>query len=363
MTYRAGIIGAGGIAGLGILGMHDKEDIGKKKFEASHAGGYNATDGIELVAVSDIDESKLERFGSAWDLPDAGLYTNYETMLESESLDVVSVCTPSFLHADHVVAAAEIGDPAVILCEKPIASSVRGAERMCEICEKQDVELVINHSFRFTEKLQRLRDLIVDEDLIGDIRSISTQFRRELVRNSTHIIDTMIYLLDTTPKLVSGFVNEENDAVDALEGESVDDAGGGGMIVMEDDTFATVDCTVAREISSMLFSFIGTEGKLYLNNDDGEWRYWSLADGSHVEESLPGIEGAWSWDEDYQRAFPNVVEHVVSLADGEVTNHSPGTEATRSIEVIVGFYIAHLTQSQVTLPLDDPLKDVSITSW
>ncbi|MDR9431390.1 MAG: hypothetical protein RI568_11935 [Natronomonas sp.] len=28
MVYRAGIIGTGGIAGMGILGMHDTEDIG-----------------------------------------------------------------------------------------------------------------------------------------------------------------------------------------------------------------------------------------------------------------------------------------------------------------------------------------------
>ncbi|MFB6173893.1 MAG: gfo/Idh/MocA family oxidoreductase, partial [Halobacteriales archaeon] len=51
--YRAGIIGAGGIAGLGILGMHDEADIGRKKFTASHAGGYAATDDIDLVAVAD----------------------------------------------------------------------------------------------------------------------------------------------------------------------------------------------------------------------------------------------------------------------------------------------------------------------
>jgi hypothetical protein len=43
MTYRAGIVGAGGIAGLGILGMHDAEDLGKKTFESSHSGGYHAT--------------------------------------------------------------------------------------------------------------------------------------------------------------------------------------------------------------------------------------------------------------------------------------------------------------------------------
>lgn len=50
-TFRAGIIGAGGIAGMGILGMHDEEAIGQEKVRASHAGGYAATGEIDLVAV------------------------------------------------------------------------------------------------------------------------------------------------------------------------------------------------------------------------------------------------------------------------------------------------------------------------
>jgi hypothetical protein len=51
MTYTAGIIGTGGIAGMGILGMHDAEEIGWRKVRASHAGGYAGTEGIELVAA------------------------------------------------------------------------------------------------------------------------------------------------------------------------------------------------------------------------------------------------------------------------------------------------------------------------
>jgi len=69
MTYRAGIIGAGGIAGMGVLGFHDDDAIGKEKIDSSHAGGYNNTEEIELVAVADIDEDKLETFGEAWEIP------------------------------------------------------------------------------------------------------------------------------------------------------------------------------------------------------------------------------------------------------------------------------------------------------
>lgn len=364
MTYRAGIIGAGGIAGMGILGLHDEADIGQKKFQASHAGGYHATDEIELVAVADVDDEKLARFGEAWDIPEAGRYPDHTTMLEAEALDVVSVATPSFLHHEHVIDAAQRGDPEVIWCEKPIASSVTDAEAMVDVCNAANIELVINHSFRFTDKLQRLRDAIVEENLLGDVKAVTAQFRRELLRNSTHLLDTLVYLLDARAERVSGYINNQNDAVDALEGDrEVDDSGGGGMVVMDDGTFATIDCTVARPISSMVFNIIGTEGKLYLNNDDGEWRYWTLEDGRHVETPLPGIDGAWSWDEDYRNAFPNAAHHIVDLLENEADNHSTGEEATRSLEIIIGFYVSHYSGGQVSIPLDRPLRDVTITSW
>ncbi|WP_435102818.1 Gfo/Idh/MocA family protein [Halarchaeum sp. P4] len=364
MTYRAGIIGAGGIAGLGILGMHDEEDIGRKKFEASHAGGYAATDDIELVAVSDVDAEKLATFGDAWDLPEDALYTDHEAMLAEESLDVVSVCTPSYLHHEHVTDAVDIGNPDVVWCEKPIASSVSDAEEMIEACEEGDAELLVNHSFRFTEKLERLHELVHEEGVLGDVHSVSAQYRMELLRNSTHLLDTLVYLLDARAESVAGHITGENEAVDSLDADiDVDDAGGGGFVVMDDGTFTTVDCTVPRADSSMTLSFVGSEGKLYMNNDDGEWRYWRLDDGEHVEEPLPGIEGAWTWDEDYRRAFPNAAAHVAELLNGEAENRSPGTDALRSLEIIVAFYISEHSGGRIDVPLARPLRDVTITSW
>ena len=350
---------------MGILGMHDEEDIGTKKIDASHAGGYASTDEIELVAVADVDEENLETFGRAWDIPSSQQYVGHEAMLAAENLDVVSICTPSFLHHEHTIDAAQsAANPAVIWCEKPIASQVSAAEEMVEVCEKTDTELVINHSFRFTDKLQRLHDLIHKQNLLGKVKSVSTQYRMELMRNSTHVLDTLVYLLDARAAQVSGYITGENEAVDSLDAtQDVVDAGGGGHVVMDDGSFVTVDCTIPRDVSSMTLNFIGTEGKLYLNNDDGEWRYWALEDGAHVEQSLPNIDGAWTWEDDYKSSFANAATHIQDILNGEGENYSPGAEAARSLEIIVGFYISHYTGSTVDIPLSKPLREIPITSW
>ncbi len=365
MTYRAGIIGTGGVAGMGLLGTHDEERIGTEKVTSSHAGGYDATDGIELVAIADIDEGKLTRFGETWEVPESRRYVGHGAMLSAEELDVVSVCTPSYLHSEHVIDIAETRNaPELIWCEKPIASAVTDAEEMIDACDRADVELLINHSFRFTEKLQRLHELIHEEDLLGEIHSVNTQFRMELLRNSTHLLDTLVYLLDARAEQIAGYVTGENEAIDALGADvKVDDAGGGGFVVTDDDTFVTVDCTVPRNASSMMLNFVGTEGKLYMNNDDGEWRYWALDAGEHVERPLEGIEGSWTWEDDYDRAFANAVDHLVDVLEGRSENASSGTEAMRSLEIIVGFYLSHYTSGRTTIPLDRPLRDVEITSW
>jgi predicted dehydrogenase len=365
MTYRAGTIGTGGIAGMGILGMHDEEAIGTEKIDASHAGGYHATDDIELVAVADVNEENLRRFGEAWEIPESRQYLGHEPMLDAEDLDVVSVCTPSYLHHTHVVDAARSdAAPDVVWCEKPIASSVTDAEEMIDVCAETDTELLVNHSFRFTDKLRTLYDHVQEDDLLGDVHSVSAQFRMELLRNSTHLLDTLVYLLDARAERVSGYITGENEAVDSLDADrEVDDAGGGGFVVLNDGTFATIDCTVPREPSSMMLNFVGSEGKLYMNNDDGEWRYWALEDGEHVERPLPGIEGAWTWEDDYKGSFANAATHVEDLLEGTTENHSTGEEAKRSLEIIVALYISHYTDGQVSVPLDRPLRDVTITSW
>jgi len=363
--YRAGIIGTGGIAGMGILGLHDEEDIGQKKVRTSHAGGYAAAEGVELAAVADVDEEKLGTFGEAWDIPEDRRYVGHRSMLEAENLDVVSVCTPSYLHHDHVVDTARSpAAPEVIWCEKPIASSVTDAEEMIQVCEETETELLINHSFRFTEKLRRLKELLQAEDLLGEVHAANAQFRMELLRNSTHLLDMLVYLLDARAESLAGHITGENEAVDSLDaGRGVDDAGGGGFVVLDDGTFATIDCTVPRAASSMALQLVGEQGKCYLNNDDGEWRYWSLEDGEHVEEPLPGITGGWTWDDDFREAFPNAAEHVVGLLDGDAENCSTGEEAMRSLEIIVGFYLSHYVGGHVELPLERPLRDVEITSW
>jgi len=42
---------------------------------------------------------------------------------------------------------------------------------------------------------------------------------------------------------------------------------------------------------------------------------------------------------------------------------APGVEAKRSLEIIIAFYLSHYTGGRVAVPLERPLRDVTVTSW
>jgi len=358
-NYRAGIIGTGGVAGLGTIGVDDRDG---SRATASHAGGYDATESVELVAAADVNGETLAAFCDAWDVPPNSRYADHEAMLAAENLDIISVCTPALFHREHVVDAAEDGVDA-ILCEKPIASSLDEATEMIEVCETTDTDLVVNYTLRFTAKFQHLRKLIRSGEALGDVRSVVVQSRMELGRNATHVLDLLDYLFEDEMDDIWGHVTGENESVETLSArDDVDDAAGRAMLSIG-DVQATVDCTTPRRMSSISYQFLGSAGKLSVNLDDGEWRYWRLEGDEHIPAEMPGIDGAWTWDDDYERGFANAITHVRDRLDGSDRTVSTAHDAKRSLEALVAIFVSHYTGSRVSLPLQRPFEDVEIRSW
>lgn len=355
MTYRAGIVGTGGVAGMGIYDG-SADDIGDDPEPASHAGGYAAAEDVELVAVADVDESALDRFGRAWDVPPERQFLGHEAMLEATDLDVVSVCTPSMLHREHVEDVATLGDPDVIWCEKPVACSVGDAEAMVETCDEAGVELLVNHSWRFRRQNQAVKAAI-DDGVVGEVQSVVAGSPMELLRVGTHVVDFVVYLLDARAELVAGHVTGENQAAEHLTDRPVDDAAAGGFAVLDDGTFLTYDGTTRRSAGTFHHRVTGSDGRL-VSAEDG-WRHWVPTDDGHAERDPP-TDG---YDDDHERTFVNAAAHAVDLVEGTAENVSPGWQAAQTLEILVGFYASDHTGGRVSVPLKRPLKDLTVTSW
>jgi predicted dehydrogenase len=121
----------------------------------------------QLSAVCDIVEDRAVELGEEYE---AEAYTNLDTMLhDAKEVDVVAVCTPNGLHAEHTVRALQAGYH--VLCEKPMALSVKDCGRMITEAEKANKRLFVVKQNRFNPPVAAVKD-VVDSGRLGQIYSV-----------------------------------------------------------------------------------------------------------------------------------------------------------------------------------------------
>lgn len=124
--------------------------------------------GARLVACCDEVPERAQAFAEKYGIPRA--YTRYEELLADPEVDAVSVCTPSGLHGDMVIAAAEAGKHA--LTEKPIDISLAKIDAMLAATRRRGTTLAVIFQRRTSPLWQRVRETVqagkLGRMLLGD---------------------------------------------------------------------------------------------------------------------------------------------------------------------------------------------------
>lgn len=123
-----------------------------------HYHNYEHIDDAEVVAIVDVSE-KSQETAENWDLP---LYRNINECAESEEIDVFDICTPTFLHKQHVMQA--LSNKKHAITEKPIALSRKDAEEMYALADEQGKLLFVGQVLQFTKEIEVLRSLVQSEE-------------------------------------------------------------------------------------------------------------------------------------------------------------------------------------------------------
>lgn len=119
-----------------------------------HISNYAHIPGCKVTAVCDLTETgqaKAVEIG-------AKAYSDIETMLSSEDVDIVDICTPSFMHKEQAMAALAAGYN--VICEKPAALSKADAQEMFDLARGKGVRLFIGHVLQYAPETKVLRELI-----------------------------------------------------------------------------------------------------------------------------------------------------------------------------------------------------------
>ena len=154
---RIGIVGAGAIAQLAHLPVLSKMR------------------GVAITAICDNDRNKARALADRFGIPDA--LTDIEDLLELDAVDAVVIATPNHLHEPHTLRALAAGVD--VLCERPLALSSRGVERILAAAERYERKVIVGNNHRFRTDVQALARFITGGELgkVTGIRGGAYQFK------------------------------------------------------------------------------------------------------------------------------------------------------------------------------------------
>jgi len=138
--------------GFGIIGIGNISEF--------HAKCIQQIERCELIAVCSRSEEKAAK---EYNVP---FYTNFIELINRDDINVVSICTPSGMHLEPALAAAQAGKHVIV--EKPIEITLERADQIINTCKKSNVKLAVIFQNRFGEAVQRLRKA-VQEGQVGKL--------------------------------------------------------------------------------------------------------------------------------------------------------------------------------------------------
>jgi UDP-N-acetyl-2-amino-2-deoxyglucuronate dehydrogenase len=167
-----------------------------------HCAGYLQSPHAELAAVCDLMPERLARVGGTfeqgswrdlrqlytsellgrkWEEIGVKTYTSLEDLLEDQSIEIVSLCTPDHTHADLAVRILRSGRH--LLMEKPLALSLAQADSIGRALASSNCSFAVDYEFRLNPAIVQLRRL-VEEGITGEVQAFTLyHFRRPFKRD------------------------------------------------------------------------------------------------------------------------------------------------------------------------------------
>jgi predicted dehydrogenase len=187
-TIRCGVVGYGywgpnivrnlqGMADVDTAAVCDKSPAARKRAHKAHP---------QIYVTSDVSE-----------------------IMTSPEIDAVAIVTPVWTHFELAKTALENGKH--VFVEKPFTSSVAQAEALIELAEKNNLTIMVDHTFLFTGAVKKIKQL-VDEQLLGKLYYYdSTRVNLGLFQHdinvvwdlAPHDLSILDYVIGSNPEAIS----------------------------------------------------------------------------------------------------------------------------------------------------------------
>ncbi|RME43928.1 MAG: gfo/Idh/MocA family oxidoreductase [Chloroflexi bacterium] len=142
---------------VGIIGSQFEADI--------HAASFQIMpEEAEVVAVASPTPGHPEELARRYGIP--RVFHDYREMLKEPDIEMVTLCTPNYLHAQMTIDAARAGKH--VVCEKPLCMSLEEADAMIEACNRAGVLLMYAEELCFTPKYVKAKEM-ADQGAFGKV--------------------------------------------------------------------------------------------------------------------------------------------------------------------------------------------------
>lgn len=320
--------------------------------------GLGQIGGGRLVAVCDSREERARAFGEKFSIP---WYTDMHDMMAKEHIDVVSILTPSGMHAEHLLALAPYKKHIVL--EKPMALSLDDADAMIKACDKNGIRLFIVKQNRFNVPVRKMREAMeagrFGKLVLGTVRVrwCRTQAYYDqdawrgtwaydggvLTNQASHHVDLLEWMMGEVESVFA----KSTTALVNIEAEDT------AVVTLRfhNGSLGIIEATTAvrpRDLEGSI-SVLGEKGTVEIGGFAvNKMKVWSFT------EPLPG-------DEEVMESFsvnpPNVYgfghqayyEHVVDCITNGKQHLVDGLEGRKSLELISAIYESIETGREVHL--------------
>ncbi len=341
--------------------------IGCGKIAINHVQALHGIDGVDVLAVADVDLDRARSFARTYAVP--SVYPDVDAMLAS-GLDAVVVCSPHSAHEAGVLAAAKHG--VHVLCEKPIAINLGEADRMVRATADAGVLFGVLFQRRFWPAAARIRQAISDGRLGPPISGgLVARFNRDaeyyvepwrgkwqtegggvLMTQAIHHIDLLQWFMGPATRVTGRFATLAHGdfiEVEDTAGALIEFASGALATVQVGTTFnpglgAQVWVSDARGRTASVMEFPEGEGFTDVWTVPGEYEFSSAYQaGGTFDIPLAEI---------HRHLVPYHAMQIEDFIDAVRDGREPvvtGAEAVKSLEIVQAIYESSRTGASVQL--------------
>ena len=333
--------------------------VGCGRISKNHFDALRKIDGLTISAVCDIVPERAEAAGAQ---ETVAAFTSYEEMLQRAECDIVTVCTPSGLHAAQGALAARVGKH--VITEKPMAITLGQADDLVKACDDAGVFLFVVKQNRLNPPVQLLRRA-VDKGRFGRIFLANTTVRWQrpqdyydaapwrgtwefdggaIMNQASHYVDLIQWLVGPVESVMAKTATQARRIEAEDSGVALLKFRSGALGVIEVNVL-----TYPRNLEGSI-TILGEKGSVKIGgtavNRVEHWLFADYDDDDKLVDSAntnpPNIYGFGH--EGYYR-------NVLAVLRGEAQPQTDGRAGRKSLELILGIYESAKIGREVPIPL------------